>query len=226
MRTVIRRSGWALGLLLAASTAWAQPADKPADGGVHRMVIYNGAARTVSYVTGPDVAPAEAAAVRDLERAENAVALADELAQLRLEYVRNERDMEAHRHAMQRLLYGYSSATTESAYAWASGYPGYGYGYPYGWGWGGYGYGGTGAAAGYSTTTVHSLANGIGDEGVMKTTLARSLLDASAPDYAAHAGANYDAALAHASQYASVRSALGLKEAVPAPRPAPAPEKK
>ena len=231
MRTVIRRSGWAVGLLLAASTAWAQPADKPADdGGVHRMVIYNGAARTVAYVTGPNVAPAEAAAVRDLERAENAVALADELAQLRLEYVRNERDMEAHRHHLQRLLYGYSSATTVSAYAWASNYPGYGYGYPYGYGWGwgygGYGYGSNGAVAGYSATSVNSLANGTGDEGVIKNTLARSLLDASPPDYAAHAGAAYDAALAHASQYASVRSALGLKEAVPAPRPAPAPEKK
>ena len=229
MRTVIRQSAWTLGLLVAASTAWAQPAEKSAaDGGVHRMVIYNGPARAVYYVYGPEVAPADVAAIRDLERAENEVALADELQQLKLEYVRNERDMEAHRHALQRLLYGYSSVTYGNplnllggGWGWGSyGYPGYGY-YPgYGWYGGSYGYG---YGSGYGS--VNSLANGVGDEGVIKTTLARSLLDASAPDYAVRASANYNAALAHASQYESVRSALGLKQALPAPAPLPAPEK-
>jgi hypothetical protein len=232
MRTVIRQSACALGLLLAASSAWAQPADKPEAGGIHRMVIYNGPARTVHYVSGPDVAPADAAAVRDLERAENDVALADELQQLKLEYVRNERDMEAHRHNLQRLLYGYSSETTGNALTWASGNPGFGYGYPgYGWPyWGGYGYGyGSGYGWGYSNVSVNSLANGIGDEGVIKTTLAHSLLDPAAPDYGARAVANYNAALANASKYESVRSALGLKQALPAPpppMPPPAPDKK
>jgi hypothetical protein len=229
MRTVIRGSGCALGLLLAASAAWAQPADKPADDGrgVYRMEIFNGPVRTVHYVYGPGLAPNEAAAVRDLERAENAVGLADELQQLRYEYVRNEREMERYRHHIQMLLYGYSSVSSVNALAWAGSYPGYGYYYPgYGWPYGaGYGYGFSGAAAGYSATAVNSLANGIGDEGVIKTTLARSLLDASAPDYAAHAGANYNAALSRASQYESVRSALGLKQALPAPPPPPGPEK-
>jgi hypothetical protein len=193
MRTVIRQSAWTLGLLLAASTAWAQPAEKPAGGGIHRMVIYNGPARAVHYVYGPDVAPADVAAARDLERAENEVALADELQQLKLEYVRNERDMEAHRHALQRLLYGYSSVTYGNplnllggGWAWGGYYPGYGnyysgYAWPY---WGGY-------SSGYGS--VNSLANGVGDEGVIKTTLAGS--------------------------------ALGLKQALPAPPPLPGPEK-
>ena len=230
MRTVIRQSAWALGLLVVGSTAWAQPAEKPADrGGIHRMVIYNGATRTVSYVYGPDVAPADVAAVRDLEWAENDVALADELQQLKLEYVRNERDMEAHRHHLQRLLYGYSSVTSPNYLTWASSYPPYSYGYSgYGWPYGGYGYG-WGSGYGYGYGSVNSLANGMGDEGILKTTLARSLLDAASPDYGGHAAAHYNAALAHASRYESVRQALGLKEALPPPpekAPAPVPEKK
>jgi hypothetical protein len=234
MRTVIRGSGCALGLLLAASAAWAQPADKPADDGrgVHRMEIFNGPVRTVHYIYGPGLAPNEAAAVRDLERAENGVALADELQQLRFEYVRNEREMERYRHHIQMLLYGYSSETSGNPLnllggswggsAWGGWYyPGYGLTGPYaaaypfvGPGWGGYG-----------GTASNSLAWGMGDEGVIKNAVAGTLVDVARPDYAVRASATYNAALAHASQYESVRSALGLKQALPAPPPPPGPEK-
>jgi hypothetical protein len=212
------QTGWALGLLLAASTGWAQQAaPRPAaadEGGVHRMVIYNGAVRSIHYVYD-GVSPSEASSLRDLERAENDVALADQLQALKLQYIRDERELESRRRDVQRLLYGYSSETTASASAGVAGYPGYGYGYGYPgyFGLSPYStlYGGSYATAGYTGTAMNSLAFGVGDEGVLKTELAKAIAAQATPEYAAHASANLSASLARASQFEGTQKALGAK---------------
>lgn len=232
MRTVFTKTGWALGLLLAASTAWAQPpaAPRPADdGGVHRMVIFNGPMRTVHYVyTGES--PSEAASVRDLERAENDVALGDTVQQLRLQYLRHESELENRRHQVQMLLYGYSSETSAGLSGATGGLPAFaGYG-PYGVSGGyfypgfgmtgpmaagsgyGYGYGAGAALAGFSASAgSNSLAYGVGDEGVVKTTLASTMPELAAPDFSARANANLHAALSNASQSKEMQKAMGVK---------------
>src|SRR6516162_9825669 len=78
----------ALGLLTTtagrAQEKLPQPA-KPAaretapPGGVHRMVIRNGAVQTVHYIAGRDVSPGDAATLRDLEGAENEAMYAHDL---------------------------------------------------------------------------------------------------------------------------------------------------
>jgi hypothetical protein len=220
MRTVSTRFGLALGLLLAATAAWAQDkkaAPPPEERGfVHRMVIYNGPVRTVHYINR-GLSPGEQAAARDLERAENEVALADQLLDLRIQYVADEQALQAHRRHMQELLYGYSSQTTAQAGVFSG--PGYGYSPYYGYGgyWGrGWG-GGWGGYASVSSSAFNSLAYGVGDEGVIKSEMARTLAGQAVPEYAARAGQGLSAALARASQYESFRSALGLRAKEPPP---------
>jgi hypothetical protein len=230
MRTVFTTTGWALGLLLATSTAWAQPAaPRPGDdGGVHRMTIYNGPLRTVHYVYTGD-SSSEAASIRDLERAENDVALADQVQQLRLTYLRHERELENRRHQVQMLLYGYSSETSAGLSGATGGLPAFaGYG-PYGvtggyftpgYGIAGpaaadYGYGAGIALAGFSVSAgSNSLAYGVGDEGVVKTMLARTMPDLTAPDFSARANANLHAALSNASRSKGMQKAMGVSEPI------------
>jgi hypothetical protein len=180
------------------------------------MVIYNGPVRTVHYING-GLSPAEQAAARDLERAENEAELADHLLDLRLQYVADEQALEAHRRHMQELLYGYSSETTAQAGVFSG--PGYGY-YPY-YGYGGYwgrGWGGGwGAYASVSSSASNSLAYGVGDEGVMKSAIAQTLAGQATPEYAAHASQTVSAAMARASQYELLRNALGLRAKEPVP---------
>jgi hypothetical protein len=181
------------------------------------MVIYNGPVRTIHYISD-GVSPSESSSLRDLERAENDVALADQLQALKLQYIRDERGLQSRRRDVQQLLYGYSSQESASAAA--------GWGYPAGYGWGGgYGYpgyfglspynsfygGGGYASAGYSASAVNSLANGVGDEGVLKNELAKTIAAQATPDYAAHASANLSAALSRASQFEGTQKALGAK---------------
>jgi hypothetical protein len=222
MRTVSTPAGLAAGLLLAASTAWAQdkkaappPVPPQERAFVHRMVIYNGPIRTVHYING-GLSPAEQAAARDLGRAENEAELADHLLDLRLQYVADEQALQAHRRHMQELLYGYSSVTTATASVFAApryGYPFYGYG---GY-WGGWG-GGISAFASASSTAVHSLANGVGDEGVMKSAMAQTLAGQATPEHAAHASQDLSAAMARASQFDLLRNATGIRAKEPLPR--------
>jgi hypothetical protein len=244
MRTVFTQTAWVLGLLLATSTGWAQQGVKPippaegapkpgvrraADepGGVHRMVIYNGPVRTVHYVYD-NVSPSEESSMRDLERAENEVALADQLLALKLQYVRDERQLQSRRTEVQRLLYGYSSETTAGLSGATGGYPfglGYGgYGVTGGFFYPGYGIAGAGAAGypfgggvgfgGYVGSGSNSLAYGVGDEGAIKTEIAKVLANEANPGYAAGAEAKLAASLSHASQYESARGAMGVKEPI------------
>jgi hypothetical protein len=159
-------------LLLGSSACLAQqpaPPPRPAgESGFHRMEIYNGPNRTVYHIP-IGASAADQAKMRDADRAENDAALADQLASLRRQYVSDESFLQARRTNVQQLLYGYSSQTNF----------GYDLGWG-GWGWGGYGgylnYFGYGYPYfGYGASSSNSLMWGIGDEGVIKRELARTL---------------------------------------------------
>jgi hypothetical protein len=178
--------------------ARAQPPVKPAAGDeseVKRMVIENGALRTVHYFSSKGFSPGEESALRDLERAENGMAAAAHLQDLRRLYLRNEVALERRRGQVNPLLYGYSSEYgAASSTVGFSGFAGYPYGYPYGVG----GFGNIGYAWGStsSASVTNSLAFGIGNEGVIKNELARTLADPAASDAYARAARAYDSAVA------------------------------
>jgi hypothetical protein len=209
MRTVFSRIPVLAALalsLLAAAPAWAEdknPPPPPSNPDVVRMEIYNGPLRTVAYFSR-NLSPGEASALRELAQAENEQTVADHLLALRAQYVVDEEALEAKRRNMQMLLYGYNADITTSAYAEA----GPGWGYPW---WGGYGgyYGRGGyAAAGYSADINHTLAVGVGDEGVMKNTLARVVPTSALPDLAAAANRHLDTALARIGSSEKLSDAL------------------
>jgi hypothetical protein len=221
MRTVFARTGGALTLFLAAAAAWgADPRVKPAvadEGGVHRMVIYNGAARTVHFLS-EGLSPGDQAALRNLEMAENQVGLADQLLALRQQYVADERVLQAQRRRMQELLYGFNSSSSTSLAA--------GFGYPFGGYYGGFGgfspytsfpgYGGglTGFASA-SGSESNTLAVGVGDEGAIKTAMAATLAGQATPEFAARAGEHLAMALDQAGRSPAIRTALRLPEKAP-----------
>jgi hypothetical protein len=218
----------AAAVLLLASPAWAQKMVKPAKGDldrgpdVYRMEVYNGPMRTVHYVTPSYMSPSESASLRELERAENELALVDQMFNLRSQYALNEQALEAKRRTMQELLYGYNRDESSSYNIGASGpaFTGYGGfggivgGYPgmYGFagsGWGGNWYG-QAAAAG---NTSHSLAVGVGmNEGAIKTAMAQNLLSPALSDSAALAYRNYRGALARLDESPRLRDGMGLPE--------------
>jgi hypothetical protein len=225
MRTLFTWTSAAVIGLLATSVAWAQPAVKPAvqepGPGIHRMEIWNGPMRTVHYLYQPGLSPSEVGALGEMERAENEVALSDDLLRLRAQYVRNERVMEATRHAVQKLLYGYTSSTSDS---FSANYGGGGYGYPYWFGGAygayanpasryNYGFGPTSSFAGFSSSATNSLAYGMGDEGAIKTDMARTLAAQANPEYAAQAAQHLAYAVGRAGQYEPIRTALHLPKA-------------
>jgi hypothetical protein len=191
-----------------------------APGGVHRMVIRNGATQTVHYVAGRDVSPGDAATLRDLEGAENEAMYAMDLQRLKAQYVASERLLEPERRFIQMALYGQNInvATTDgyvgffgggyggAGFRFAGGYPNYAYGaYPYG----GLG-GGVAFSGGRSVDVNRSLANGMGDEGVLKNTLSQVIAAEATPHAMATAMRNYNAALARAGESNTLRTALGL----------------
>jgi hypothetical protein len=222
MRKLLTRAGLALALLLAASAANAQPNGvKPAikqegPGGVHRMEIYNGPTRTVAYISS-GLSPSEESAVREMQRADSEAALADDLLALRRQYVRNERSFETRRHAVQELLYGYaaeeSNTFTASSTGWFGGYGGYG-GYPY---LSAYpnGYLPATYSTGFSGSSTYSLAPGVGDEGVIKTAIARTLAAQATPEYASQANLALQNAVARGSQSDTIRTAMGMTKKEP-----------
>jgi hypothetical protein len=204
MRTVLSRLAVVAGLaavLLAASPASAQvkKADLPGGGSadapaVHRMEIYNGPLRTVARF-GTNLSPSDQATLRELDLAENEVTVSDHLLALRAQYIVDEQALEPYRRSMQMLLYGYNAEINSSAYAYAGGGPPYGYLGPWGSYYGGYGYGwGGGALAGYSADINHTLAVGVGDEGVVKNNIARVLATPAIPETASHAQKNLELA--------------------------------
>jgi hypothetical protein len=225
MRKMLTGASLALGLLVAASAAYAQPNGvKPAvktegPAGVHRMEIYNGPTRTIEYIYS-GLSPSEETAVRDMQRADSEAALADDLLALRRQYVRNERSFETRRHAVQNLLYGYAAEEPETftsgrpAFGGFGGYPylsAYPYVSPYGYGPGGYATG----FAGYTGSSVYSLSPGVGDEGVIKTAMASTLAAQATPEYASQAHLARQNAVARASQSDTLRTGLGLSKKEP-----------
>ncbi len=199
---------------------WAEQPVKPAsdqNSGLKRMEIWNGPTRTVHYF-GQGYSPGEESALRDLARAENDLAVADDVQLLRRLYLRNERILEQRRGQVNPLLYGYSSEynaglfpgmiTQGNGYGGFAGLP---YGYPYGVGGfgnlaGGIAYPAAGASMGGVT---NSIAMGVGNEGIIKDVLARTLGDAAAPEATARATRAYDAAVARAASSDRLRHDLG-----------------
>jgi hypothetical protein len=190
--------------------------------GVHRMVIRNGATQTVHYIAGRDVSPGDAATLRDLEGAENEAMYAHDLQRLKMQYVASERQLEPERRFVQMALYG-QSINVSDAGGYAGGLGGYGPGfrfgggYPYyGYGGLGYGYGGLGWGGGIygssSASVNRSLANGMGDEGVLKNMISQVIAQEATPNYRATAMRNYNAAVARAGESNTLRVALGLPE--------------
>jgi hypothetical protein len=185
----------AVAWLLLPTLASAQQPDQakpavnqaPAPGDVHVMEIYNGTMRTVHYISASK-SPGEQMVLRDLEDAENELALRDRLQALRRQYVADESALEARRRTVQELLYGYSTSNYGATFG-GYGLGGYGYGSP-GY-YGGYGFGSypyLGVAAGGSTTSTASLANGVGDEGAIKTAMAPVLARQSTEEARMRAG--------------------------------------
>jgi hypothetical protein len=146
---------------------------------LHRMVIVNGSQPAVRYVGGQQLSTADQASLRELERAESDVALADRLQKYRVEVIEQEVASEAQRRDMRSNLMraAMSTATTVTTQNFAESYaprletypPLGGLSYPfgsyaaanpaYGFGpisvaasYGGYGlgYGGYGGYAGYA----------------------------------------------------------------------------
>jgi len=221
MRTVLTKAALSacvlLGAAMAAAAAPPEPVKPPAPSpGVHRMVITIGGHTTVRYF-GEGLSPGEDAALRDLERAENETLYASDMQDLRRQYVSDELALVPRRRAVQQTLYGVSvtdSSFTQSAWGGLLGYGAYpgwgGYGYG-GFGWPGFGYGGYGGfLAGTGGTTNRSLANGVGDEGVMKDEMAKVIAQHSGPEYAAAAARAYGAALARAGESDTLRAGLNL----------------
>jgi len=102
--------------------AFAEPPIKSAadsDSRVHRLEIWNGPVRSVHFFS-QGVSPGDETALRDLTRAENDLALTDEVLRLRRSYVTNERILEHRRGELLSLWLGdYGLAYAPSWY----GYP-------------------------------------------------------------------------------------------------------
>ena len=221
MRTIFTQ---AAGCLLAGVLAsGVQAADvRPAVTGtgpeVHKMVILNGPTYTAHYFSA-GLSDSDQATLRDLERAENDADYAQDLQTLRRQYVALELSQSANRAAVQQTLYG-QNVTHSFDYQTTGGYgPGYyggyngGLGFAPGYLYGGYGYGGGWggtAFAGYSSSVNQSLANGVGDEGALKTALAPVIAGQANSEFAASAAHAYTTALNRAAGSDGLRTAMGM----------------
>ncbi len=211
----LRTVAAAIALAALAGVAHAQPAKPAADNEprVHRMEIWNGPVRNVHYFS-QGYSPGEEAALRDLARAEDAVAVEDQVQSLRRLYLKNERLFEQRRGQVNPLLYGYSSEYAAGLFPGVVsrdfGYGGFA-GYPYGVG----GYGNIAASFSYPGasaslgTATNSLSIGVGNEGVLKDVLAQGLGTATTPEAAARTARAYDTALTRVAESDRLRAGLG-----------------
>jgi len=207
-----------VGALLLAAPAFAQPAG----GKVTRTQIINGGTVTVRYSTA-GLSPGEAQSVKDIERLENESNYLRGLNDLKREYVANERALAAQRLVTQQQLYGTNISRTGLSLPFTAplygrygfgGFGGFGSGFyggaaPLytGYGLGGYGLGG--GAPGL-TTTNRSLANGVGDEGSIQSSMAAALARQSSEEYAETVARSLDRVLVRASESPNLRVALHL----------------
>jgi hypothetical protein len=209
-------------LAVAATTAQGQPAQPkapppvvaektPPPASVHKMVIFEGAHRRVSYIPSGNLSTADTLATYDLERAENELAYVHDLQQLKHQYVHSESIMEPQRRYVQEQLYG-----TQISYAGSSGYwGGYGYGrgyYPYAFGSYGWPRGLSGFSGSTSYAVVRSLQYGMGDEGILKNSIAPRIAHEGSPEYAASATRFYDTAAGRAAASAVLSRDLSLQK--------------
>jgi hypothetical protein len=189
-----RTSVAALAILACLSPmALAQDKVKPAVGEqtkVVRQEITNGTHTIVINNPSGPLGQGEEAALRNYEQADRWLAAVEQLQDLRGLYLRNEVALERRRGQVNPLLYGYSSEYGASSYAGGFG-GGYPYSYPYGFGSFGYFSGGSS-----SSNVVNSIAQGIGNEGVVKNELAKALTDPSASVAYERALRNRDMAVA------------------------------
>jgi hypothetical protein len=183
-------------------------------GRVFRTEIYNGGTRTVRY-NAAGLSPGESQSLRELERLENETSYLRSLEELKKEYVASERVLEPYRRSVQQMEYGVDRTMSVGGYA---GGWGYNPGVYAGWGGfpsyavGAYGWGGYGAYAPmYGTRTVtRSLAAGMGDEGVMKANISRTIAAQATEEYATIVDRSGERALARASASPTLRVALGM----------------
>jgi hypothetical protein len=174
------RVGWVLCFgvaALGAPTLQAQEAKPPAQSNesrTHLLEIYNGPFRTVHYY-GTGDSTGELASLRSNAHAEKQAELADLLLDLRKQYVHDERALQSRRKTVQQQWYG-------QANEYSFGYDPY-WSYPVGYA--GYGYSGF-TAGGYSGTTYNNLAFGVGDEGAIKSAIARTLANQATPKTAGY----------------------------------------
>ncbi len=219
MRNVGRCLTWALaatsGLGLVGEASAAEPVVRPA--GVHRMEIYTGTQRTVRYFPG-ELSPGDNTSLRALERAENESTYVEDLRALRAQYASEERLFDAQRFRAQQQLYGMSITTSGYSNLLAGGYAS-GYGGGYGRGWATYPYtspsswmGGYAPLAGSSTTVTRSLANGVGEEGVIKDALAQVVARQATAEYAASVEQGLEVAISRAADSPTLRTALRLPD--------------
>jgi hypothetical protein len=165
MNTLVAGIGGAacFALALVPTTHAQEKPSEPRKEATFRMEIYNGPVRTVRYFSD-EASTAERSNLLEVERRENEAALADQLQDLRRQYVTNESLLENRRRDVQLLYYGYYGS-------YNYGYYGYYFPYP------DYGYIGNGTSywPGSSGGTVSSGLFGVGDEGVIKTAIAQAL---------------------------------------------------
>jgi hypothetical protein len=213
MRTVLTSGAALLSAALLASAAAAadvKPAVAPAGPEVHRLVILNGPTATVHYFSA-GVSPGDQAYLRELERAENDASYAEDLQALRRKYVADELALAPIRRAAQAGLYGRNITRTYEDYVGSAGYwPGYAYPYAYPTYFTGYP-GGYSSFASSSSVINQSLANGVGDEGALKTAMAQVIAGQATPEYTASTARAYTTALNRAAESEALRTALNLK---------------
>lgn len=187
-----------------------------------QIEVYNGAQRTVHYVA-PGLTEGERSALRDLERAENEAAYADDLQALKRKYVDSELLLEPYRRFMQERFWGYNKQMTSGLFGgggygnpgWGGYYP-YAYNSPYSLGWGGQ----WGSYFGGGITDVSfTLGTGVGYEGPLKDAMARGIAAEATPEYGTAAARAANAALGRAAA-TSDRLARGLGVAQSDVRPA------
>jgi hypothetical protein len=162
-----------------------------------------------------NVSPGDSMTLKDLERAENEMSLAQNLEALKREYVHSERILEKDRRYVQQMLYGRSvSSSAMGPFAFSTSFGarvgnGYPFGFPYNYG--GYGFGGLGAMiGGGGVSETQNLAFGTGYEGPIKEAVAQVIGRQAAPEATAAAYRNYGAAVARAANTPVLRDSLAL----------------
>lgn len=229
------RLGIMLGVAVLSTAYGGQTAAaEPPSGSVHRMVIVEGANRSVHYIASGNLSTSDRLTASALQRTENELTYIKDLQQLKHQYVKSERSLEPWRRYIQRQLYGrhIRSGSYGATYANYVPYSGYGnpgtYGYnpfysPYGYGFG-YGYPGAAYASGNASSysESRSLQFGMGSEGRVKDAIVQVIARQSLPEYATTAERNYETAVSRAAASPVLSRDLGLsKKGVSAPSSEP-----